>query len=59
MATDYNDRGIELGTAGRTELTARRQSDLWIANFITRVKINRLPDDQAGTAHFRDSLETF
>lgn len=40
MPTDYNDRGIELGTAGRTELLIRRAEDAWISNFITRVRIN-------------------
>lgn len=40
MPTDYNDRGLELDTAGRTELLVRRQEDAWISNFITRVRIN-------------------
>nr|HEV8052604.1 hypothetical protein [Parachlamydiaceae bacterium] len=40
MPTDYNDRGLELDTAGRTELLMRRQEDAWISNFITRVRIN-------------------
>lgn len=40
MPTDYNDRGLELDTAGRTELLVRRQENDWIANFITRVRIN-------------------
>lgn len=40
MPTDYNDRGLELDTAGRTELLIRRQEDAWITNLITRVRIN-------------------
>lgn len=40
MPTDYNDRGLELDTAGRTELLIRRQEDAWISNLITRVRIN-------------------
>ena len=40
MPTDYNDRGLELDTAGRTELLIRRQEDNWISNLITRVRIN-------------------
>lgn len=41
MATDYNDRGLELDNAGRTELIIRRQEETWIANLITRLKINQ------------------
>lgn len=40
MPTDYNDRGLQLCTAGRTELLVRRQEDAWIANFTTRVRVN-------------------
>lgn len=40
MPTDYYDRGIELETAGPTELLIRRQEDSWIANLNTRVRIN-------------------
>jgi hypothetical protein len=40
MPTDYNDRGLELDTAGRTELLLRRQEHYHITNFITRVRIN-------------------
>lgn len=41
MATDYDDRGLELETAGRTQLHLRRQQDdLWIGNFFTRVRVN-------------------
>lgn len=40
MPTDYNDRGLKLDTAGRTELLVRRAEDAWISNFITRVRIN-------------------
>lgn len=40
MPTDYNDRGLELDTAGRTEFLVRRQEEHWIANFITRLRLN-------------------
>lgn len=40
MPTDYNDRGLRLDTAGRTELLIRRGERDWISNFITRVRIN-------------------
>jgi hypothetical protein len=41
MATDYDDRGLDLETAGRTELVIRRQEDNYISNFLTRLKINK------------------
>lgn len=40
MATDYDDQGLELDTAGRTQLLARRQDDWWITNFLTRLQAN-------------------
>lgn len=40
MATDYKDQGLELETACRTELRLRQQHDWWIANVLTRVRIN-------------------
>lgn len=40
MPTDYNDRGLELDTAGRTELLITRKECSWIANLNTRVRIN-------------------
>lgn len=40
MPTDYNDRGLALDTAGRTELLIRREEKGWISNFITRARIN-------------------
>lgn len=41
MATDYKDKGLELDTAGRTQLLVRRQEERWISNFITRVRVNK------------------
>lgn len=41
MASDYRDRGIELDTAGRTQLLVRREERNWITNFFTRVRINQ------------------
>lgn len=40
MATDYDDRGLELDTAGRTQLVVRRQENEWIVNMLTRVRAN-------------------
>lgn len=40
MATDYHDRGLELNTARRTELHIRHQENNWLANFLTRVRVN-------------------
>lgn len=40
MATDYKDKGLELDTAGRTQLIVRRQEQQWITNFISRVRLN-------------------
>jgi hypothetical protein len=41
MATDYDDRGLELDVAGRTQLHLRRQErQQWIGNFFTRVRVN-------------------
>lgn len=41
MPTDYYDKGLDLYTAGRTQLDIRRQQDeFWIANFHSRVRIN-------------------
>lgn len=41
MATDYNDRGLELDTAGRTELLVRKQDEWWITNFSSRLRLNQ------------------
>lgn len=41
MPTDYYDKGLDLKTAGRTQLNVRRQyDDAAITNFFTRVRIN-------------------
>lgn len=41
MATDYYDRGLDLKTAGPTQLNVRRQFDQFsIMNFYTRVRVN-------------------
>jgi hypothetical protein len=41
MPTDYNDRGLELDTAGRTQLELIRKEENWIANFLGRVRVNQ------------------
>ncbi len=40
MATDYNDRGLELDTAGRTQLLVHKQHEEWVGNFISRLRVN-------------------
>lgn len=40
MATDYKERGLDIEAAGRTQLIARKETDLWITNFLTRARIN-------------------
>lgn len=40
MATDYNDRGLELDTAGRTQALIRKQEEDRIERFITYVRVN-------------------
>ena len=40
MATDYKDKGLELDTAGRTELHVRHDERIAITNFFTRVRVN-------------------
>lgn len=40
MATDYSDSGLNLEYPGATALLVRRQSDSWIANLMTTVRLN-------------------
>lgn len=40
MATDYDDKGLDLEAAGRTQLLIRRQDSWWITNFLTRLQAN-------------------
>ncbi len=40
MASDYEDKGIQLDTAKRTQLHIRHEENNWIMNFLTRVRIN-------------------
>lgn len=41
MATDYNDRGLELDIAGRTQLLLRKQEETRIERFVSRLKVNQ------------------
>ncbi len=41
MATDYNDHGLELDTAERTQLLIRKQNDYCISHFLTRLRVNQ------------------
>lgn len=40
MATDYSDRGLNLQYPGATMLQVRRQSDNWIVNFLSTMRLN-------------------
>lgn len=40
MATDYKERGLDIEAAGRTQLIARKETENWITNFLTRARIN-------------------
>lgn len=60
MATDYDDRNLEIETAGRTQLQVRRQQDdLWIANFFTRVKVNTFQTLKQELPSFEATLKPF
>ena len=59
MPTDYNDRGLELDTAGRTELLLRRQEESFITNFITRVRINAFQTIKQELPTFETSFRPF
>ena len=60
MATDYADHGLELDTAGPTQLLIRRQEDQsWIANFFTRVRVNGFQTVKQELPTFAGSLKPF
>ena len=60
MATDYDDRNLEIETAGRTQLTLRRQQDdFWIANFFTRVRVNTFQTIKQELPTFEANVKPF
>lgn len=59
MPSDYNDRGLELDTAGRTELLIRRQEETWISNFTTRLRINNFQTIKQELPTFETSWHPF
>lgn len=59
MATDYRDKGLELETGCRTELRLRRQDDFWIANLLTRVRINDFQTVNQQLPTFTGSLKPY
>lgn len=59
MATDYNDNGLELDTSGRTELLIRNQSDDWISNFITHVRVNSFETIKQELPTFQNNWKSF
>jgi len=59
MPTDYYDRGINLQTAGPTELLIRRQEYNWIANLNTRVRINNFQTVKQELPTFETSARPF
>ncbi len=40
MPTDYNDIGLKLATAGRTELVVRHERETMISNLLTHLRVN-------------------
>ncbi|KAF3361648.1 Uncharacterized protein PHSC3_001771 [Chlamydiales bacterium STE3] len=59
MSTDYNDRGLELDTAGRTQLLLRKQNDYFISHFLTKVRVNRFQTVNQELPTFDTSLKPY
>lgn len=59
MATDYHDRGLELDTCGRTQLEFLRKEENWIANFLTRVRVNQFQTVKQELPTFATSWRPF
>lgn len=60
MATDYSDRGLELDAAGPTQIHVRRQEDqAWIANFLTRLRVNGFQTVKQELPTFSGSIKPF
>lgn len=59
MAADYNTRDFDLKTAGRTQLELRKQTDSWIANLFTRVRVNHFQSVNQELPSFRMHLHPF
>lgn len=56
MATDYKDKGLELDEAQRTQLILHRQEEDWVANFVTRVRVNTFQSVKQELPTFEASL---
>lgn len=59
MASDYNDRGLELDTCGRTQLEFLRREENWIASFLTRVRVNQFQTVKQELPSFTTSWRPF
>jgi len=59
MATDYDDQGIELETAGRTQLDINKQNPDWIANLYARVRVNSFETVKQELPTFLNSWRPF
>ena len=59
MPTDYNDMGLELDTAGRTELLIRHAEDNWITNLVTHLRINNFQTVKEELPTFATSWRPF
>lgn len=59
MATDYHDQGLELYTAGRTQIELRRQDHEWLAHFLTRVRVNQFQTIKQELPSFEVSWRPF
>lgn len=59
MATDYKDNGLELMEAERTQLVLHRQEDDWVANFVTKVRLNNFQTMKQELPRLEGSLRTY
>lgn len=59
MPTDYNDMGLELDTAGRTELLIRHAEETWISSMVTHLRINNFQTVKEELPTFATSLHPF
>lgn len=59
MATDYADHGLELETAGRTQLNIRRKERNWIGNLDVRVRVNPFETVKQELPAFRSNWRPF
>jgi hypothetical protein len=59
MANDYPPYKFELGTAGKTEWQLHKQTDFWIGNMTTNVRVNDFQSVNQKLPSFKMSLHPF